>query len=129
MRGEQELGELFAICRLKLALNAHKGTWKGMSMVTLHERLGQEMREFFEARDAWFRAGSALESEKLLREVVLEAADVVNYVMMIVDNLGGLTDMPPKLIESTESDPPRSTTTKREVHWNPPVEVEREGES
>lgn len=56
----------------KLAKNAHKGRWEDMDLASLFRRMVEEKDELYEAIDR----GNMV-------EILLEAADVANFAMMI----------------------------------------------
>jgi hypothetical protein len=91
--------ELFKILRSfsvvmwsKLIKNDHKGGWRGELPERLFEKLEDEIRELDDAISR-YRADPSItrtvKTEKLARQIALEAADVANYAMMIADVVGG----------------------------------------
>ncbi len=69
----------------KLMQNGHKSGWKDLSMTELCT-MGQG--EMVELRQA-LRTHKLKPSTKHAIEAALEAADVINYMMMIIDNILG----------------------------------------
>ncbi len=71
------------LCEVKLVLNDEKDCWSSMSY---HELLQNTHREMVELQDA-LRKQKQEPSVKHTLEAALEAADVVNYLSMVIDNL------------------------------------------
>jgi NTP pyrophosphatase (non-canonical NTP hydrolase) len=69
---ERELKQFVDAMRYKLKKNAHKGKWEDLDLPTAIQRLKDEVAELEEAT-----------SRDSSIEVILEAADVANFAMMV----------------------------------------------
>jgi hypothetical protein len=76
----EEVLKFAAWMELKLRENEHKGGWKNDYVEDLLDRVDEELEEFRKT----FTPDSAAR----------EGADVANFVMMVVDQMGGLRQVP-----------------------------------
>lgn len=71
----------------KLAVNDHKPNWNTQTMEYLHERLGQEADELYNAFRYYNSLPPDVPNDKAREKAIDECADVANFAMMIADNL------------------------------------------
>lgn len=71
---EKELKQFIDAMRYKLKKNEHKGKWEDLNLSTAISRLKDELLELEEA----ISRGSEI-------EIILEAADVANFAMMVAN--------------------------------------------
>ena len=83
-----EVLEFAKIMDWKLRINSYKGTWKDCDLTYLKRRLTQEMGEFQRALSRHRDNPDGLLSKQ---DVLHEAGDVANFLMMIVDVIGALS--------------------------------------
>lgn len=76
MKVRGEVASFAEAMEKKLAENDHKRHWSGMTVSWLRRRLDTELREL----------DRAIKAKKSPEEVLAEAADVGNFLMMVADN-------------------------------------------
>ncbi len=73
----------------KLRENSCKDGWQDCSWQHLCSRMRQEAWELQDEIEH-AKARGTLDSEKTIRKIGREAADIANFAMMVADNLGAL---------------------------------------
>lgn len=82
----------------KLEANDHKPTWTEEDVGDLVSAMHNEACELEEAVDVLLNAECGMVPDETRRAVALEAADVANFALMIVDVCGGLPVSDPRVM-------------------------------